>query len=142
MLEIFYKLIIFNTIMFVFGTVLHLTTNMTGEPGNTGVVNLVAFGVILLIIIGALGIAYLASYLPVFGGTATSPLNVVYVLFGGAFQTIYIASWLSFWNQLITFARGYDWVLAAFGILFTFMVESVFVIGFIQMTTGGWEAYK
>lgn len=144
MLEIFYLMIIFNVFMFIFGSF----TMSNGEPLNPGLkgaehgtsdalADISAFTALLGLVLGGLGAAYAYTAIPGVG-TAKTPLAYVYITFGSLFQVVYMAAFATFWYPLVVRVP----MLSVFSILFTFLVESIFVIGFIQMTTGGWGLYK
>lgn len=140
-LEIFYLLLIFNVLMAIIGGIIpksQLKGNDQGfEPKGTGFTGLLDFFTVAMsIVIPGLVAAYIATNVPSVG-TSTSPLWVVYT-FAGAFQLVYVASWFTFWNPIVSLVPS----IAVFGVLFTFLVESIFVLGMIQMTTGGFEAFK
>ena len=151
MIEIFYLMIIFNIFMFIFGTL----SMPNGQPLNPGMAgseegfgstdikingkNVMGLDDLLgamLLILGLLAIAYGATMIPGVG-TAKTPMAIVYS-FAIGFQLVYAASWATFWGQIYQKAPA----IGVFALLFTFLVESIFVIGFLQMTTGGWGLFK
>lgn len=130
-LEIFYLMIFFNAIMAIFSAI-GLHTPMTGGSVASDVSTVVAiFGVI----VAGLGTAYGVTAIR---GTEKTPMAYVYGVYGIAFQGAYIASYFTLWNPLVILIPQ----LSLFSILITFVVESIFVNGMIQMTTGGWEGFK
>jgi hypothetical protein len=137
-------MLIFNVFMFIFGGLTlsngsRLLTGFAGSEQGTGndFANMASFSVVLIGSIAGLGIAYGLTSIPGVG-TAKTPLSYVYTVIGIAFQGIYISAFTTFWYPLINRVP----FLSVFSILFTFLVESIFVIGFLQMTTGGWGLYK
>ena len=155
MIEIFYLMLIFNVIMFTLGGItmsngvklggaapdearlgseqgFYDTSSSSGEF----IAGIAGLTVIMTAVIGSLIIAYGITAIPGVG-TAKTPMVVIYT-FAIAFQAAYMASWWTFWRPLSLLSP----VIAGFEVLFSFLVESIFVIGFIQMSTGGWTGYK
>ena len=128
-LEIFYLLIIFNFFMFVFGTI------MPDSIVYGGSINLTVLSVSLLAVVGGLGVAYAATYVV---GSDKAPMSVLYSVFAVLFQGALVGSFFTFWNTVIHYMP----ILTIFYVLFLFLIESIFVIGMIQMSTGGWEGFK
>ena len=144
LIEIFYLMLIFNVFMFIFGTITlgngeKLNVGTPGDSGTTVFAFMItAFGIFMG---GIVSIYYATSVL----GNSRTPMAAVYT-FGAVFQIIYMGCFVSFWNPLIAAVGGDQSVagivLTLFYALFAFLVESIFVMGFIQMTTGGWGLYK
>jgi hypothetical protein len=155
MLEIFYLLIIFNVIMFIIGGITLPNGNKIGgnlpedvrqgdaegfystyDENNVFIAGIAGLTTIMTAVIASLVIAYGLTMLPT-QGNARTPMVVIYG-FAIAFQAAYMAAWWTFWNPLSTLSP----VIAGFQVLFAFLVESIFAIGMIQMSTGGWGLYK
>lgn len=142
MLEIFYLMIIFNVFMSVFGGITlqngqRLQTHTPGDEfGGAGqfLVGPVSLTTVFIGVLALLGTAY---YSTIVSGNAKTPLGVVYT-FAGTFQIAYFSCWITFWAPLVSSTP----FIGIFYALFTFLVQSIFAIGFIQMTTGGWGLYK
>ena len=154
MLEIFYLLIIFNVFMSIFGMMTLGNGDKLGAPSpgsssgfdtaenpdtHSSIVTLADFISIMTVLMGALVGLYVVT---TFTGTAKTPLSAVYG-FGIVFQVVYMSAWYTFWRPLIQWTpESMSGITAVIGLLFSFLVESIFIIGFIQMSTGGWGLYK
>lgn len=153
LIEIFYLLVIFNVFMAVFA---HIPMSngqnlMTPSPGaesgfygtdnpETGesIVTLADFILLMTALISSLIVLYTATTIV---GNSRTPMASIYA-FALVFQVVYVAAWFTFWNPLIELTPdSMSWITTTIGLLFTFIVESVYVLGFIQMTTGGWKTY-
>ena len=140
MIEIFYMLLIFIVFMGVFGRLgLHPMQQGNLDPSgiSTGFALLFGGTGILAVIAGA----YMATNLGI--GTSKSPLWAVYG-FMIALQVVYLTFWVMFWTPLIALSveGNWAWTLGLFSALLHLLVESIFIIGCIQMSTGGWGLYK
>jgi hypothetical protein len=113
----------------------------TPSPGDSGggVGGLTTITAMFIGVVASLGLSYYATSVL---GNEKTPLGVVYT-FAIAFQVTYVLAWNSFWVPITSnLPEELTPVTLIFFGLFTFLVESIFAIGFIQMTTGGWGAYQ
>lgn len=128
MLEVFYIVLIFNFVLWLFGSVgISIVSDYNPlTPATLAWVGIPAFA-------GMLGGAAIISY---FTKSQTTVQNVVYIFIGGIFW----GAWGSAMSIFTAISAGIPELITMLAI-FTAIMSVVFIMGMSQMVVGGFKSY-